>query len=142
MELKDESGLKIMTEIVELRAKNYSYFIDYGSKDIKAKGTKKCVIKTKLKFENYNNCLEATQLEKKKTHLEKNKTDIDSLKKDHKKSIKSNKLILKIQQRFKRKRHNVLTEETNKIALSSSDDKGIQSIDSIQPHADGKSCNE
>ena len=40
--------------------------IDDGSEDKKAKGTKKCVIKRKIKFENYKNCLEATQLEKKK----------------------------------------------------------------------------
>ena len=31
----------------------------------KAKGTRKCVIKRKLKFENYKNYLEATQLENK-----------------------------------------------------------------------------
>ena len=35
------------------------------------KGTKKCVIKRKLKFENYENCLEATQRENKINHLEK-----------------------------------------------------------------------
>ena len=44
----------------------------------KAKVTKNCVIKRKLKFENYKNCLEATQLENKINHLEKNKVDIDS----------------------------------------------------------------
>ena len=32
-----------------------------------------CVIKRKLKFENYKNSLEATQLENKISHLEKNK---------------------------------------------------------------------
>ena len=36
-----------------------------------SKGTKKCVIKRKLKFENYENCLGATQLENKINHLEK-----------------------------------------------------------------------
>ena len=40
-----------------------------------------CVIKREFKFENYKNCLEATQLENKVNHLEKNKTDIDSIKK-------------------------------------------------------------
>ena len=42
-----------------------------GSEDEKAKDTKKCVIKRKLKFENYKFCLEATQLENKMNHLEK-----------------------------------------------------------------------
>ena len=36
------------------------------------KDTKKCVIKRKLKFENYKNCLEATQLDNKIKYLEKN----------------------------------------------------------------------
>ena len=39
-------------------------------KDKKAKDNKKCVIKRKLKFENYKNCLEATHLENKINHLE------------------------------------------------------------------------
>ena len=52
-------------------------FVD-GSEDEKAKDTKKCVIKGKLKFENYKNCLEATQLENKMNHLEKTKIGIGS----------------------------------------------------------------
>ena len=47
-----------MKEFAGLRAKIYSYLIDDGSEDEKAKGTKKCVIKIKLKFEIYENCLE------------------------------------------------------------------------------------
>ena len=39
--------------------------MDDGTEDKKAKDTKKCAIKTKLKFENYKHCLEATQLENK-----------------------------------------------------------------------------
>ena len=70
-----------MSKVVGLRAKTYSYLIDDGSEDKKAKGTKACVIKIKLKFENYKNCLEATQLENKGNYLEKNKINIDSLKK-------------------------------------------------------------
>ena len=35
----------------------------------KAKGTKKCVIKRKHKFEDYKNSLEITQLETKKKHF-------------------------------------------------------------------------
>ena len=58
-----------------------------------------CFIKRKLKFENYKNCLEATQLENTISYLEKNKI---------------NKSILKTQQRFKSERH-VFTEEIKKI---------------------------
>ena len=65
--------------------------------------TKKCVIKEKLKFENYKNCLETTQPENKINHLEKNKIDIDSLKKDHKEFIKNNKLTLKHSEHLKAK---------------------------------------
>ena len=76
--LKDELD-KIMIKFVGLRAKTYSYLIDDISKDKKAKGTKKLVIKRKLKFENYKNCLEAIQPHNKIEYLEK----IDSLKKNH-----------------------------------------------------------
>ena len=44
---------------------------------------------------------------------------------------------MKTQQKFKRGRHNVLTEEINKIPLSSNDDKRMQSIDSIKTYAYG-----
>ena len=56
--MEDELGGKIMKTFVGLRAKTYSYLIDDGNKDKKAKGAKQCVIK--LKFEIYENCLEAT----------------------------------------------------------------------------------
>ena len=58
--MKVELGREIMTEFVGLRAKNYTYLIDDASEDKKVKGTKKCVMKRKLKCENYKNCLEAT----------------------------------------------------------------------------------
>ena len=45
------------------RAKSYSYLIEDGSEEKKIKNHKKCVIKWKVKFENYENCLEVTQLE-------------------------------------------------------------------------------
>ena len=133
--MKDELGRKIMTKFVRLRAKTYSYLIEGGSEDKKAKGTKKCVIKRKLKFENYKNCVEATQLENKINYLEKNKIDINSIKE----FIKNNKPILKIQQRFKSERHSVFTEEIIKIALSSNDDRRMQSIDLIETYAYGTS---
>ena len=61
-----------MKEIVRLRPKTYSYLKDNNDKDKKAKGTEKCVIKRKLKFEDCKNCLEAAQTENKISHLEKN----------------------------------------------------------------------
>ena len=40
------------------------------------KGTKRCVIKKNLKFEDYKNYLEATQLENKINHLDKFEIDV------------------------------------------------------------------
>ena len=61
---------------------------------IKAKDRKKSVMKRKLKFEHYENCLEVIQLDSKINHIERNEIDINSLKKDLKELIKNNKLIL------------------------------------------------
>ena len=69
--MKDELGGKIMIKVVGLRGKTYNYLLDDGSENKKAKGTKKYVIKRKLKFEYYKNCLEATQIENKINYLEK-----------------------------------------------------------------------
>ena len=53
-----------------MKRKTYSYLIDDGNEDKKAKGTKKSVTKRKLKFENYKNSLEATHFQNKINHLE------------------------------------------------------------------------
>ena len=58
--MKYELGGRIMKKFVGLRANAYSYLIDENKK---AKTTKKSVIKRKLRFQNYKNCLEATQLD-------------------------------------------------------------------------------
>ena len=58
-----------MIEFIGLGAETYSYLIDDGIEDKKAKGSKKCVIKRKLELENYENCLEATQLDNKMNYL-------------------------------------------------------------------------
>ena len=137
--MKDELGRKIMTKFVGLRAKTYSYLIDDSSEDKKAKDTKMCVIKRKLKLENHKTCLEATQLDNKIKYLEKNKINIDSLKKNHKEFIRNNKSTLKTQQRLKSERCNVFTKETNKIALSSSNGKRMQSINLIETWTYGTS---
>ena len=69
--IKDKLGEKIKTEFAGLRAKTYSYLIDDGSEDKKAKDIKKYLIK-KFKFETYKNCLEASEIDNKIKHLEKN----------------------------------------------------------------------
>ena len=61
--MKDELRGKIIKEFAALRAKAYSYLTDNNNEDKKAKGTKECVVKRKLKFENYKHCLEVTRLE-------------------------------------------------------------------------------
>ena len=99
--MKDELGGKIITEFVTLRPKTYSYLINYCKEDKKAKGTKKCVIKRMIKFNDYKNCLLKDEV------------------------------ILKSQQRFISKKHDVYTENINKIVLSNNDDKRIVSSDKI-----------
>ena len=93
--MKDELRGKIITEFVTLRPKTYSFLTDDGKEDKKAKGTKKCIIKKMIKFNDYKKCL------------------LDG------------EIILKSQQRFISNKHDVYTENINKIALSNNDDKRI-----------------
>ena len=108
--MKGELGGNIMTEFVALRPKTYSYLTDDCEEDKKAKGTKKCVIKRRLKFSDYKDCL------------------------------LNNEIILKSQQRFKSEKHVVYTEEVNKIALSSNYDKRLQTFDRITSYPYGTSA--
>ena len=55
--MKDELGGKIITEFVTLSPKTYSFLTDDGKEDKKAKGTKKCIIKKMIKFNDYKKCL-------------------------------------------------------------------------------------
>ena len=105
--MKNELGGKIMTEFVTLRPKTYSYLTDDCEEDKKAKRTKKCVIKRRLKFNDYKDCL------------------------------LNNQIVIKSQQRFNNERHDVYTEEINKIALSSNDDKRLQTFDRITSYPYG-----
>ena len=50
---------------------------------------------------------------------------------DYKSCLFKNEIILKSQQRFKSEAHNVYTETINKFALSSNDDKRLQTFDRI-----------
>ena len=49
--MKDELGRKIITKFVGLRSKAYSYLKDNNVEGKKAKDTKTCVVKRKLKFQ-------------------------------------------------------------------------------------------
>ena len=49
----------------------------------------------------------------------------------------NNKIILKSQQIFKSEGHNVYTAEVNKIALTSNDDKRLQTFDRITSYPYG-----
>ena len=105
---KDELGGKIMTEVVALRPKAYAYLDDDRNKHKKStKGTKRCVIKQKLMFQNFKNCLF------------------------------NNKTVYRSQERFKSYYHDVYTEEVNKIALSNNDDKRLQTFDGITTYPYG-----
>ena len=99
--MKDELGGKIITEFITLRPKTYSYLTDDGKEDKKAKGTKKCIIKKIIKFDDYKKCL------------------------------LNDEVILKSQQRFISKKHDVYTENINKIALTNNDGKRIISSNKI-----------
>ena len=105
--MKDELGGKIITEFVTLRPKTYSYLTDNGKEDKKAKGTKKCVVKRMIKFDDYKKCL------------------------------LNGEVILKSQQTFISKKHDLYTENINKIALSNNDDKRIVSSGKITSYPYG-----
>ena len=105
--MKDELGGKVIAEFATLRPKTYSFLTDDGKEDKKAKGTKKCEIKKMIKFN------------------------------DYKKFLLNDEVIFKSQQRFISKNHDVYTENINKIALSSNDDKRIVSPDNITSYPYG-----
>ena len=49
----------------------------------------------------------------------------------------NNKTVYRSQERFKSYNHNVYTEDVNKIALSSNDDKRLQTSDKITTYPHG-----
>ena len=51
-----------MKKFVGLKAKTYTYLKRNNDEDKKEKETKKCVIKRKLEFQDFKNCLEETKL--------------------------------------------------------------------------------
>ena len=83
--MKDELGGNIMIEFVSLKQKTYSSLMDDDKSVKRTKGTKKCVIKRRTKFNNYKDCL------------------------------LNNKMVLESLQRFKTEAYCVYTEEVDKI---------------------------
>ena len=51
--------------------------------------------------------------------------------------LHNDKIILKLQQRFKSYLHKVYTEEINKIALNSNDDRGLQTFNRVTTYPYG-----
>ena len=113
---KNEAGGKQIVEIVGLRAKLYSYKMLGGSEEKKCKGVTKNVTKRSIQFDNYRECLFSRKEQHRKMNV-----------------IRSH-------------CHEIYTEEINKIALSSDDDKRDIMADGIHTLAYGhtnfkKNCN-
>ena len=103
--MKDELVGRIVTDFVGLRPKNYTYLTHDVGNDEKAKETASllfCIIKRRLKFEDYKKCLN------------------------------DNQIILRSELKFKSEVQNVFTEEINKIVLSFNDDKRLQSFNKVK----------
>ena len=81
--------------------------MDGDSENKKAKGIRRCVVKRRVMFENYKD------------------------------SLFNNKTTMRSQLRFKSDHHNVYTEEVNKIALNSSDNKRLQTFDRVTTYPYG-----
>ena len=58
---------------------------------------------------------------------------------NYKDCLFNNKTVYRSQERFKSYYHDVFTEEVNKIALSSNDDKRLQTSDRITTYPSGTS---
>jgi hypothetical protein len=99
---KDEAGGEIIEEFVGLRAKLYSYKMLDGKEEKKCKGVKKPVVKRSIRFEDYKECLFSGKEQLRKMNV-----------------IRSH-------------GHEVYTEEVNKVALSSNDDKRVILEDGVQ----------
>ena len=59
---------------------------------------------------------------------------------DYKNCLLNDKVVLKSKQRFKSERHDIYSEKVNKIALSSNDDKRLQTFDRITMYPYGTSA--
>ena len=90
---KDEAGGKIINEFVGLRAKLYSFKMYEGAETKNCKGVKKSVVKKSIAHEDYKTCLFTGKEQIRKMNI------------------------------IRSYNHEVYTEEVNKVALCSDDDK-------------------
>ena len=90
---KDEAGGKVIDEFVGLREKLYSYKMLEGEESKKCKGVKKSLVKMSIAHEDYKKCLFTGKEQLRKMNV------------------------------IRSYRHEVYTEEVNKVALCPSDDK-------------------
>ena len=107
---KDECGGKIMQEFVGLRAKLYSYKMYEGDETKKCKGVKSSVVKKEFTFKDYKNCLFGGLADGKQ---------------------------MRTMNVIRSHRHEVYTEQVNKIALSAEDDKRVVLEDRVHTLARG-----
>ena len=105
--MKDELEGKIMVKFVGLRSKLYAYELLDGKGGKRCKGTKKCVVKDMITFDDYKTCLD-----------------------DGKEQYREQLL-------FRSKKHRMYTMNINKIALSRNDDKRVICDDGISTLARG-----
>ena len=105
---KDEACGKQIEEFVGLRAKLYSYkMFENGNEEKKCKGIKKNIVRQTITHDDYKECLFTKKEQLRKMNV-----------------IRSH-------------RHDIFTEEVNKVALSADDDKRIILEDSIHTMAYG-----
>ena len=90
---KDEAAGKIIKEFVGLRAKLYSFIMEDGKENKRCKGVKAQVVKNSITHEDYKTCLRTGKEQLRKQNI------------------------------IRSYEHELYTEEVNKIALSSIDDK-------------------
>ena len=104
---KDEAAGKIIKEFVGLRAKLYSFIMEDGKENKRCKGVKKQVVESSITHEDYKTCLRTGKEQLRKQNI------------------------------IRSYEHEVYTEEVNKIALSSIDDKRYILSDGIHTLAWG-----
>ena len=105
---KDEAGGKIIEEFVGLRAKLYSYKMFNSKKETKkCKGVKQGVVEKTITFDDYKTCLFSGEKQYRQMMT------------------------------FRSRKHEIFTEEINKVALSADDDKRIILPDKVNTLAYG-----